>query len=397
MLAWIRRAAPLAAALSGACAPPAAAHSPRIVSSSTGTNPELGIPSRATEASSHKAADGPDQAEQEQEEDEEAADDVETALPPDATITVPHPLDGVSPKEIDRRVAEDPRSLGSMSVGKPNAGRLINGVQMQSGEGWEPVVPGTAWATQETVDSLKVAISKVASAFPGTPKLPIGDISAENGGYLSPHLSHQAGRDVDIGYYYRTGQKWYRRATAENLDLPRTWAFVRALVTDTDVEMLLIDHGIQRLIRDYAEGVGESREWLDLLFRGKGAVQPLIRHAPGHATHIHIRFYSPVAQETARRAFASLVRHKKVPVGASFVVHVAKKGETLANLAKRYHTTIRAIRQANGLKSNLIQAKKTYRIPTTHQSSPSVQVARIVIPPRRLPPTDASRPRVSSG
>lgn len=394
MLAWIRRAASLAAALSVACSPPAAAHAPATGATSGGTNPELERPSRAADTASHASADASEQTE---EEGEEGIDDVETALPPDATITVPHPLDGVSPKEIDRRVVDDPRSLGSISVGKPNAGRLINGVQMPPGDAWDVVVPGTAWATQETIDSLKVAISEVMNAFPGTPKLPIGDISAENGGYLSPHLSHQAGRDVDIGYYYVSGQKWYRRANAENLDLRRTWAFVRALVTDTDVEMLLIDHGIQQLIRGYAESIGENREWLDLLFRGKGAVPPLIRHAPGHATHIHIRFYSPIAQETARRAYASLVRHGKVPVGAAFAVHIAKKGETLAQLAKRYHTTIRAIRQANGLKSNLIQAKKTYRIPSTHRSPPSVQVARIVIPPRRLPPSDTARPAVSSG
>lgn len=384
MLARIRRAAPFAAALLFACTASQPPRSPARSASNDTVAPGPGGGSHDTQSLEPKPAPSaePDDS---SEEEEEAADDVESAPPPDATIALPHPLDGVSAQEIDRRVVSDPRSLGSMSVGKPNAGRLINGVQMPPGDAWEVVVPGTAWATLETVTALETTISKVAAAFPGTPRLPIGDISAENGGYLAPHLSHQAGRDVDIGYYYRTGHKWYRRATAENLDLPRTWAFVRALVTDTDVEMLLIDHGIQQLLREHAESVGENREWLELLFKGKGAVPPLIRHAPGHATHIHVRFYSPMAQETARRAYASLVSHGKIPVGPTFVVHVAKKGETLAQLAKRYHTTVRAIRQANGLRSNLIQAKKTYRIPGTHRASLSVQVARVAIPPRRLP------------
>lgn len=395
MSAWIRRSAPLAAALSIACA------------ARTGRPPleRPGGKSVVTEGSKPTRAKAPEDpsptataeptSEEDGADDEEAQDDVETEAPPDATIAVPHPLDGIPNEEIDRRVTQDPASLGPMSVGRPNAGRLINGVQMPEGDGWEIVAPGAAWATQETVDALKATITKVARAFQGTPRLPIGDISAQNGGYLSPHLSHQAGRDVDIGYYYSTGHRWYRRATAENLDLPRTWAFVRALVTDTDVEMLLIDRSIQGWIRDYAERAGESREWLDLLFRGKGATPPLIRHAPGHATHIHIRFYSPTAQETARRAYPALVRHHKVPVGASFVTHVARKGDTLAKLARRFHTTVRAIRQANGLKSSVIQAKKTYRIPSTTRAPPSLQLARVAIPPRRLPPGEPRMPPVS--
>ena len=110
----------------------------------------------------------------------------------------------------------------------------------------------------------------------------------------------------------------------------------------------------------------------------------------GHATHLHVRFFSPIAQETGRRAYAALLRHQMIRVGPAFAIHVARKGDTLAELAKRYGTTVRAIRHANGLKSNVIQAKKSYRIPEKGKAPPSLARGPITIPPRRLPPAPAS-------
>jgi penicillin-insensitive murein endopeptidase len=118
---------------------------------------------------------------------------------------------------------------------------------------------------------------------------------------------------------------------------------------------------------------------------------PIIRHAPGHATHLHVRFYSPIAQETGRRAYSALLRHQLIHVGPSYAVHVAKKGETLATLAKRYGTTVMAIRRANSLKSNVIQAKKSYRIPERGKAPPSLARGPVAIPPRRVPPKTSSR------
>jgi hypothetical protein len=49
-----------------------------------------------------------------------------------------------------------------------------------------------------------------------------------------------------------------------------------------------------------------------------------------------------------------------------------------------------AIRRANGLKSNVIQAKKSYRIPERGKAPPSLARGPFAIPPRRLPPKPAS-------
>ena len=335
------------------------------------------------ETAAHRDAEEPDESE------EGLDDDVEAGPAPDATILPPHPLASVKNEDLDQRIRRDPVSLGPMSIGKPSAGLLFNAVPMPAGDAWSLVDPSHAFGTGETVGYLETAISRVAKDFAGSPKLMIGHISAKGGGYLKPHLSHQSGRDVDIGYYYVSGSHWYQRANAQNLDQDRTWALVRALVTQTDIEMLLIDRSIQDLLIEHAEKIGEDKDWVRLVFRGKGGMPPIVRHVRGHATHLHARFYNPIATETGRRCYSFLVQRGLVKPGAAYVMHLAKKGETLAELAKRYGTTVRAIRRANGLKSTVIQAKKAYKIPQSGHTPPSLSAGPVGIPPRRLPPKGA--------
>jgi len=294
-----------------------------------------------------------------------------------------HPLADVEPDELERLLLEQPEALGSVSIGSPDHGALFNGVQLEASELFDPVDKENAWATEETRDYLTAAVARVHERFEQTPRLYLGHISAQGGRWLSPHKSHQSGRDADIGFFYKSGERWYRRATANNLDLPRTWTLVRALITETDVEMILMDHSISSLLREHALALGEDRTWLNWIFRGGSGQQALIRHERGHATHLHVRFYNPIAQESARLLYPLLVKHEMVREVPEYRQHRVVKGETLGKLAKRYGTTVVAIKRANGLRSTLIQAKKTYKIPvpagSTHPTSP------LRFPPRRLP------------
>ena len=306
----------------------------------------------------------------------------EVAPPP------PSPIAGLSDSEIEARLRRDPAAFGAISVGSANAGALVSGVQMPKGDGWVVLDPSNAWGTRETVDYLERSIQKVREQHPGAPKLYIGHISSKKGGYLSPHVSHQSGRDVDISYYLLNDRAGFVRATAENLDMPKTWAFVRALITETDVEMILIDTSVQRLLSDYASKLGEDPGWLDSVFqcRNKHA-RPLVRHAKGHGNHIHIRFYSPVAQEIGRRAHALLAKSGHVTTTTGYLLHKARSGDTLGSLARRYGTSVDAIQRVNGLKSNAIKAKHVYKIPKQgHVIVRPPMPSPVVIPPRRLPP-----------
>ena len=205
-------------------------------------------------------------------------------------------------------VETDPASLGTLSIGSASSGILLNGVVMPDGPAWEVVLPAEALGTAETIAFIRTAVDKVNEIYPGSPPVSIGDISDAEGGRLNRHVSHQAGRDVDIGFYYRNGQRPLAPAgTSANLDLPRNWALVRALLLCTDVETIFLDSRIQRLLYAHALSLGEDKAWLDRVFRiVKGARDARICHASGHRTHYHVRFYNPLAQELGRRAYPHL-------------------------------------------------------------------------------------------
>jgi murein endopeptidase len=361
--------------------------------SQSSADPEAPATATPTDEEPALAANAPGAAGAAGEEDAEhgeALDDSgESAEPSAAEVLAvrPHPLDAWSDAQIKAAVSHDLHALGPMSLGSPNAGALINGVQATETPFYKPVSPSGAWATQETLDFLGIALGKVHEEFPeGTPALSLGDISDRNGGPVHPHVSHQAGRDVDIGYFYNDGARWYARGTAKNLDLARNWAFVRALVAETDVDLILIDHSIQVLLEDYARAHGEDAAWLSGVFRGvPGKLRPIIRHAPGHATHIHIRFFNPVAQETARRCHPFLLEAKLTSAPQSYVTHKVKKNETLGMIARKYGVPVPRLRAANGLKSSLIREKSLLRVPVATRG-PVGPGPRLRVPARRLPP-----------
>jgi murein endopeptidase len=290
---------------------------------------------------------------------------------------------GLSDNELQKIIENDVESLGSLSIGLPNNGRLLNGVRMDESELFEIVAPDFTWGTKEMVEYLKIAAAEVRRVHADTPPLHLGHISKKSGGYLSPHLSHQSGRDVDLGYFYSKQRAWYRRATWANLDTARTWTLVKALILKTDVELILIDSSIQTLLRNHAEKVGENKAWLHKIFRGSPERPAIIRHARGHATHMHVRFFSPEAQRNAQRAYPLLIEQELVEPVVVYQQHRVRKGETLGRLAKMYGTSVVAIQQANGLRGTTIQAKRVYKIPL--RGGPPPVDGALVFPPRQLP------------
>ena len=303
-----------------------------------------------------------------------------------AAEEIPPSLLALSDDELVKRVESDPASLGSLSIGTPGGGILINAVNLPAGSRWEIAPLSGIWGTSETIAYVQTAIDKVHELFPESPPLFIGDISDADGGRLKRHATHQAGRDVDFGFYYKGGKAvWYIPGTATNLDLPRNWALVRALVLCTDVETILLDTRIQGLLYRYALTLSEDKNWLDRIFQfSKGAKDAVIRHVTGHRSHYHVRFFNPVAQELGRRAYPFLIQFKKIQPPVFTVPHVVRSGETLGYLAARYGTTARAIQRANGLATALIRTGRTYRIPLRGASAPPV--LSLVVPARMLPP-----------
>ena len=178
------------------------------------------------------------------------------------------PLPSVSDQEALRVfVGSEPAALGPLSIGSPDGGLLFNPVAMPEGALWKIRNPHETFATAETIEFITSAIEAVEARHPGSPRLVIGDISRPDGGRLNRHRSHQAGRDADIGFYFRSGDAAdFKRPGRNELDVPRTWTFVRALVTDTDIQRIFVDRAVQRVLYAHALAEGEDREWLDDIF-----------------------------------------------------------------------------------------------------------------------------------
>jgi LysM repeat protein len=219
----------------------------------------------------------------------------------------------------------------------------------------------------------------------------IGSLSKREGGVAPPHKSHRTGRDADVYFFRKPGTKWYQAATSDDIDLRRTWALLRCFVSETDVDFVLIERKVQPWLEDYAIDSGESREWVESLFHdGPGSHRAVVRHAPGHVAHMHVRFVSPKARQRAITYYDRLVAEGRIKGGSTSLKHTVKSGETLGLVAKKYKTSVDKLQKLNQLKSSLIRPGQVLSVsrpvPLKGIKDP------IQIPPRRVPP----RPALSS-
>ena len=111
---------------------------------------------------------------------------------------------------------------------------------------------------------------------------------------------HQSGRDADVGYYFIGNQfARFKRMTADNIDLEKTWFLIETLLETGRVKYVLMDYDIQRVFYDYLAPV--YPDWrLAQYFqypRPRSSNAGVIRHAPRHADHLHVRFHCPIDDE----------------------------------------------------------------------------------------------------
>lgn len=190
----------------------------------------------------------------------------------------------------------------SESVGAPWAGKLVNGDRLPRGEGYEIRRPSRAYGATHVVGHLQRAIAEVRALYPDVHTLAIGDLSAQNGGKIGDHHSHQSGLDVDVGFYFHAAPEGYPDRFVEanaDLDLQATWAlvtaFARTAPLDTGVQFIFLDYDVQKRLYDYAKKRGTPDDDLAAIFqypRGRDALVGIVRHWPHHADHLHVRFKS---------------------------------------------------------------------------------------------------------
>jgi LysM repeat protein len=194
------------------------------------------------------------------------------------------------------RVFREGAQLAGFGAVDIDTGVLTAGVQLPTGKHYVVKTPGNAWGTGETIKQIQTAVSNYRKKFSSSPQIHIGDISKKGGGKLSPHVSHQHGRDVDIGYVLKGEQAdetKFITASSKNLDVARTWALIDAFLDTDQIKYIFMDHAVQKLLYEHAQKQGVSEDTLDELFqypRSKGRGHGIIRHSKGHANHFHVRF-----------------------------------------------------------------------------------------------------------
>jgi len=285
----------------------------------------------------------------------------------------------ITDEELTQKFRDELQSLGSISLGFADRGRLINAVQMPQDPAWIVERPNYAYATRETVDALARVFRVVHRQFPESAPARLSHLGAKEGGYLRPHRSHQSGRDADIGFFYKGDRFPPRGAPRERLmDPARNWAMLRALITESDVQLILVDRGIQAVLRRHALAIGENPVWLSQVF-GR-----LVKHARSHRDHFHVRFYAPRSQELGRRIQPLLALRPE----QNRTVHVVHAGNTLGQIAARYRTSVAAVRRANRLQGrSVLRLGQQLVIPLrTAACTNCVLPPPLAVPPRLLPP-----------
>jgi hypothetical protein len=207
--------------------------------------------------------------------------------PPDDALR--KTLEGV-PSDPPPRIDLPPPGVKSHSYPGPAfpAAPPTTWVQVQQSPGLVVSRPSRSWATEETAHSLQKAAHFWGSRRDhyglGDYSLKLWDVSKQGGGPLPPHKSHQHGRDADL--VITNGKKSGLPAAALPLML-------QALLDDDNLEGIFLDWNMQKAAWD--EATATSPDFGNILPElqyplPKHTGRTRVRHWPGHADHLHVRY-----------------------------------------------------------------------------------------------------------
>jgi penicillin-insensitive murein DD-endopeptidase len=193
------------------------------------------------------------------------------------------------------------------SVGKPNAGVLMDGVELpKHGKGYKWYnSKGNHFGTPQLVKMIE-EVAKNTSIANGQAPLLVGDLSAEHGGKIRGHNSHRSGRDVDLLYYFTTpagapiSAPGFVKVGPDGLaavsfgdrpfvrfDVVRSWRLIKSLLQSKQAHVLwiFVSKPVEGLLIQYARSLDEDPA---LLWHAENVL-----HQPGdsmpHDDHFHVR------------------------------------------------------------------------------------------------------------
>lgn len=174
--------------------------------------------------------------------------------------------------------------------------RSLDLVRLEGGADLRVVNRRRAWGTQLVVERLIQVSTAYHLRFPDASPLWIHDISRPGGGPLRLHYSHRTGRDVDIRLIHRWPGAGYVDATPATLHAARMWDLLLRLIATCDVEFIMLDRELQRVLYGHALRKRVPREALGLILQypyrhsHRYVYGAVVRHYPRHRNHMHVRF-----------------------------------------------------------------------------------------------------------
>lgn len=202
--------------------------------------------------------------------------------------------------------ARDPGN--GLSLGNTSTGQLRAGVPLPlDGDHLAVLSSHHKRRAYFAAENLAQILNDVAQTLhsSGAPRLVVGDASAESGGDLPRHASHNSGRDVDIAFYLKNAagesveaRQYVAFRDASTLassdgtwrfDLERNWALVEALIRHPEVEVQYVfvyEPLRQRLLAHAAQQGVEA----DVIARAERILRQPGDSAP-HDDHFHLRVF----------------------------------------------------------------------------------------------------------
>lgn len=207
-------------------------------------------------------------------------------------------------------LTEVPASAQTVCAGQPSAGTLRYGRKL----GERPFLrlkrgsEDRAWGHPVLLQLVHRGARAAAFALPGSVAL-VGDLSAEGGGPIPGHASHQSGLDADVAFFVADsrglpvvlaefeafgGDGRSLTHPERFFDAYRNWLMLREWLSDLRVVVthVFVSAELRELLLEYGR---QNPEFARLVPLAALVLTPY----PNHADHFHLRIACPSDQRTS--------------------------------------------------------------------------------------------------
>ena len=193
----------------------------------------------------------------------------------------------------------------SVSIGNASSGELINGKALPLRSANHRVAASTKrsgyyWGSNELVAAVQRVSKDVAKDHPNSVLL-VGNMSRRHGGDLRGSVSHNSGRDVDLGFFAQStnrkpvqlrrlrGFDRHGRSGRLQFDDARNWQVVKSLITNADIQVqwMFVSEPLRLRLLAHAATLGENQT----IIQRASQVLSQPGNSSKHNDHFHVRLY----------------------------------------------------------------------------------------------------------